>query len=164
MIREPIAFSRATPADAHELADNLRTADAHEMLQTMGFGPADGVALSCFVSDMAIAGRCRGRLLALFGGFRDSVLADTGTIWALGTRAIDASPRDFLRGSRAGLGMVMADLPEVQSFSNWVLESNTASVRWLDWLGAHWSGARLRTPFGGPFRQFTLGRSTCAIQ
>lgn len=163
LTRKPIDIVRAVPDDAAELAASLRPADALEMRLRDGFSPADGVALSCFVSDALFAGRCGGRLFALFGGCRDSVLADTGTVWALGTRAIDASPRDFLRGSVEGLRRVMAALPEVEAFSNWVEVGNEASARWLEWLGAHWSGETQATVFGGRFRRFTLGRSTCAI-
>lgn len=164
LARKPIEFTPATRPDADELAAELREADALEMRLHCGFGPADGVALSCFTADAVFAGRCGGRLFALFGGCRDSVLADTGTIWALGTRAIDASPRDFMRGSKPGLRLVMDELAGIDSFENWVLDSNAASVRWLDWLGAHWSGETIKTVFGGTFRRFTLGRSTCALQ
>ncbi len=161
---KPITFERAAPADAEELAADLRDADAEEMRLHLGFGPAEGVALSCFASDACFAGRCGGRLFALFGVSRDSVLADTGTVWALGTRSIDASPRDFLRGSPAGLRLAMDALPDVESFGNWVLVRNGASVRWLRWLGACFHPETLRTPFGGRFCRFTLGRSTCAMR
>lgn len=158
MTRKPITFTRAVPEDAAELAADLRDADAREMMLHMGFGPRDGVALSCYASDACFAGRVGGRLFCLFGVCRDSVLSDTATIWALGTRAIDASPRDFLRGSVEGMRIAMSALPDVDAFSNWVLVENEASARWLDWLGAHWGHGTLVTPFGGRFRQFTLGR------
>lgn len=157
-MRNPVTFLPATPADAAELAANIRPADAREMFLHSGMGPADGVAFSCWSSDVVLAARVGGRLFALFGGLRASLLSDTGTIWALGTAAIDASPRDFIAHSREGLRQVMDAMPEIKGWENWVIADNLASRRWLTWLGAWWSREQVATPSGAVFLHFRIER------
>lgn len=150
-------FTRATEADAEELAADMRPADAEECARMNGLAPLAAIRLSIDISDVAFAARVDGRLHCLFGALRDSLLDADAVAWMLCTNEPAKRPRDFLRNCREGFRLLREALPDVQTWANWVSTDNDSAVRWLEWAGAWFDpSARMPAPFGGVFKRFGL--------
>lgn len=74
-----------------------------------------------------------------------------GCIWLLGTDRLTEKPLTFLRGAKRKLERVLQSYDKVENF---VSETNTVHVRWLEWLGATFGK---RHKIGGvPFIHFEI--------
>lgn len=68
----------------------------------------------------------------MFGIGDLNILAGVGAPWLLGTNELEANARDFLRMSRDFKDQL---LRRYSILRNFVDVRNTASIRWLEWLG-----------------------------
>jgi hypothetical protein len=116
--------------DAPMLYDDLREEDMMECIGLMHH-PKDAVVLSFQTSSKCYSVKTtEDGLLACFGvapreGF--------GVAWLLGTRNFYKIKKKFVKESR----MWVDDLMEGFDYlTNYVMEANTLSMRWLTWLGA----------------------------
>jgi len=95
----------------------------------------------------------RGEPVALFGVATSSVLSGRGSPWLLGTDAAERYPVAFLRTSQELLPWMQHGF---QWLENWVDERNTASQRWLNWLGFELDEPQPWGRAGLPFRRFYM--------
>lgn len=159
------AFTIATPADALELADNLRPPDALELaLSTAGLHPRQACLHCLACSDATFAARIDGRLVCLFGASALSLLNRSATLWLVGTREVETSYRTFARWSRRGLAMAAQTVPWAVTFHNAVHAEHRTAVRWLAWLGASFGPSFTAPPLDPSaqpalFLPFTIERS-----
>ncbi len=132
--------------DVCELVALMRPQDVDELYTMSGITPKHAVPRSLTVSDIKYAMRinlanCQvdGPLLCLFGASKKGADKGTASIWLLGTSAIDRHPKEFMRACRPALARIMADMPDVDLFFNFIPETNARSFRWLEALGAKFS-------------------------
>jgi hypothetical protein len=158
-------FTDPTPDDVAELAARIRPADAQEIALTApGFTPSQAVALSVRLSDVSIAGRIEGDLIAIGGIRAESLIQQTATVWLLATDYADRHPRQFARWSRPALRTISDALPWAEHLHNHVWADHHQAVRWLSFLGASFSSA-VNGPTGAAFFPFTIERSLiCACK
>lgn len=120
----------ATMDDARRLV--LRRADREEIDALTGRDPQAMLAESVARSASAWAGRADGALVCLFGVVPVSLTGVTGIPWLLGSDAVAAYGRPFLRRNRAYVRAMLRDFPVL---ANVVDARNAVSIRWLRWLG-----------------------------
>ena len=141
----------ARPGDAAMVAGAMRAADVRELWRVAHYTPAHATEAALQVSDEAWCGTVDGVPACLFGlawgpGFR--------VPWLLGTDAVAANGRAFLRLNRPVVARWRAAWP---SLRNMVDAENAVAIRWLEWLGARIGAPE---PWGverAPFRPFELG-------
>ncbi len=83
-----------------------------------------------------------GRIAAMFGVVRKTLLSRSGCIWLLGSDDIALMPKLFVRHTRL---MVETFLTEYDLLENWVDARYEQSVKWLRICGARIDPAE---PFG----------------
>jgi hypothetical protein len=129
--RMPVIEIRpATFRDALTLV--LRRADREEVEALSGRDPRAVLVESVERSTYAWAGLADGNLVCLFGVCPMTLVGVTGVPWLLGSDAVCAYSRPFLRRNRA---FVHAMLKEYPVLRNVVDARNAVSIRWLRWLG-----------------------------
>jgi len=133
------------------VARRMREADRIEVSIGSGMSPAGALIFSLRKSDVAYTVLINGRPEIMFGAGDVNILGGVGAPWLLGTDAVERHFRQFLRRSIYWRGQLLARYPVLR---NAVHDENTASVRWLRWLGF-----TLSEPVdfrGHPFRLFEL--------
>lgn len=147
-----IEIRPATMADARTLV--LRRADREEIDALTGGDPQEALAESVARSSSAWAGLADGTLVCLFGVVPAGV---TGIPWLLGSEAVAAYGRPFLRRNRAYVRAMLAEFPVL---TNVVDARNAVSIRWLRWLGFTLGTPTPMGVKGLPFIRFEM-RASC---
>ncbi len=147
-----IEIRPATLDDARALV--LRRADREEIDALTGGDPQEALAESVARSASAWAGRADGALVCLFGVVPAGV---TGIPWLLGSDAVAAYGRLFLRRNRAYVRAMLRDFPVL---ANVVDARNAVSIRWLRWLGFTLGTPQPMGVRGLPFIPFEM-RASC---
>jgi len=80
-----------------------------------------------------------------------SLLTGGGVIWLLGTDDVKRNARGFLEVSPGCLAQIMT---RYHHLHNYVDQRNTASIRWLKWMGFEFQPAQPFGPYGLPFHRF----------
>lgn len=128
----------------------MRPADVEECRIVAGFKPIEALRRS-MGNSRAFTALMDGRPEVMFGTSDINVLNGVGSVWLLGTDAVERHPRVFLEKSAEWSRKLFTRYSVLR---NVVPESNTASMRWLKWLGAEFSR---RIDIGGrPFWLFEL--------
>lgn len=135
------------------VAFEMREADALEVRLAYGMGPVDAVMRSLDASTHAWVGYYDDRPVCVFGVAPLSVLGGIGSPWLLGTDDLVRRPAAFLRRCRPYVAEMLAVYPELV---NHVHEGNTASKRWLSWLGFKLEAPAPYGVAGAMFHRFTL--------
>ena len=116
--------------DAPMLYEDLREADMMECIGLMHH-PRDAVFSSFEVSSKVFSVKtCQDGLLASFGV---SPRGNVGIVWLLGTRNFYKIKKKFIKESQQWIDELMDGFDYL---TNYVMEANTLSMRWLTWLGA----------------------------
>jgi hypothetical protein len=137
------------PQDVTDLAANLRDQDTEEILG-LGVKPADAIKYSFANSKRQHCMRTNDEKLVCCFGVGDGP-NNTGVIWCLGTPFVKNVHHTFLKHSKEWLNYLMDGYFYVY---NMISESNTVSMRWLQWLGAEFTEDN--APQG--YRYFTIRR------
>jgi hypothetical protein len=121
-------------ADIEPLARNLRRADRDEIAANTGADPVDAIGRGFVASSPCFTVEYKGEPAAMFGVVPsdETTSPRLGSIWLLGTDAIQAFSMDFLRYSHDWLATACKDYDIV---GNVVDARNTTHLRWLRWLG-----------------------------
>jgi hypothetical protein len=122
----------AEPDDAAALAPRLRAADVREIQAVAGQDPAIVMAAGAARSDPCHAVVDGDAVIALFGVVPSARVPGEGMVWLLGSNALTARSRSFLRGSRAWLARLHERYRVLWSV---VDARNEVHVRWLRWCG-----------------------------
>ena len=115
------------------LYEDMRTQD---MLEIIGLGQHPRTALqeSYAVSDEAWTIHMPDlRIVGSFGVCQAIRQPHVGVIWLLGTHRMHLIKKTFIKRSKEWIDRLMGDY---NVLTNYVMESNELSVRWLTWLGA----------------------------
>jgi len=110
----------------------MRQADRDEVMASSGSSPREALEFSLAKSSEAYTVMIGGRPEVMFGVGDLNILAGVGAPWLLGTDAVEDHAREFLRGSIEWRNQLLSRYPTLRNF---VDARNTASVRWLRWLG-----------------------------
>ncbi len=124
----------AIPAlDTWRLYEDLRIEDMLEAIG-LGFHPYKAVTSSFETSDKAytIVSKKDRNIVCSFGVCK-SDSKDLGIVWMLGTHRVLDIQNTFIRHSKTWIKELMGNY---RGLINIVSDSNTASIRWLKWLGA----------------------------
>lgn len=117
--------------DAPMLYEDLREEDMMECIGLMHH-PRDAVYSSFEASSKCYSVKtCQDGLLACFGV---SPRENIGIAWLLGTRNFYKIKKKFVKESQMWIDDLMDGFDYL---TNYVMEANTLSVRWLTWLGAN---------------------------
>lgn len=141
----------ATLDDARTLV--LRAADRAEVEALTGRDPHAVLAESVERSAMAWAGVADGELVCLFGVVPLSLAGVTGVPWLLGSDAVVAYGRPFLRRNRTYVREMLRAFPVLR---NVVDARNAVSIRWLRWLGFTMGQPQPMGVRGLPFIPFVM--------
>lgn len=143
----------ATLAHAEAMAPHLRQADCDELWAASRSRPLESLRNAVKASHRARAWRVEGEVVCLFGVAPTSRLTGTGTVWLLGTPAVEAHQVAFLRASRPTLGEVIRGYRHLY---NYVDARNTTAIRWLRWLGFTIHDPAPYGALGLPFHHFEM--------
>lgn len=119
--------------DADALYADMRTID---MLEIIGLGNHPRLALveSYNVTERPWTILTRDyRMIGSFG-VANSTIEGMGVPWLLGTHRMHLIKRTFIEQSKEWLSRLFNDKYEV--LTNYIMEDNKLSIRWLKWLGA----------------------------
>jgi len=134
----------------------MRKADIDEVFASSGRSPAQALAFSMRRSSIAYTALVDGRPEVMFGAGDLNVLAEIGAPWLLGTDAVETYYMQFLRRSVSWRGQLLA---RYRVLRNVVDDRNTASKRWLSWLGFKLSEPMPISKGGQMFRLFEMKAS-----
>lgn len=137
------------------IAARMREADRIEVMASSGSSPHHALMNSLEYSDRAFTALVDGRPEVMFGVASLNVLTATGAPWLLGTDAVVAHQRQFLRRSLCWKEKLFEGY---ETLMNFVHDDNVVSKRWLTWMGF-----KLHEPFtmgrrGEAFRLFDMRR------
>lgn len=122
--------------DAYDLYDNLREEDMLECLGLMTH-PRDAVYHSVGLAKKCYSVRSDSDgLYCCFGVGPLPSTPNVGVAWLLGTRKLPKIRKFFLKNSKDRLNDLLEGFDYL---TNFVMEINTLSVRWLTWLGAEFN-------------------------
>jgi hypothetical protein len=153
-----VIFRHPTQKDQDELARNMRRSDVEEVAVMSKLTPQDVVFFSTAISKVCYAMRIQhGPLLCIFGAALPENMPGEASIWELGTDAIDRHPALFMRHCRAALRLVIDAMPDIDTFFNFIPESNQRSTRWLQKIGARFNATTI-THNGIHIRGFVIDR------
>ncbi|CAK7067810.1 MAG: hypothetical protein DELT_01728 [Desulfovibrio sp.] len=123
----------ATAAHIPHIAANMREADRREIWASDRQTPEEALTRSFALSVMCRTCVINGSPAFMWGVTRrGSILSDTGVPWLLGTNAITAVRRAFIKQSRAYVEMMQQPFARLE---NIVHSENALSIRWLAWCG-----------------------------
>lgn len=149
-----IELREATLLDALELDENMREADAAELIAEGYAQPFEGVIASMEISIGCWAVRSRGELLAIMGYAMPEIVGRTATPWMVSSTAAERHRIAFARASR----QVITEMRrEFTTLENWVDARHRRSIEWLRWLGFTIHPAIAIAPSGLPFHRFEIG-------
>lgn len=146
---------------AFDLASQMRGADVRELLAGTNHSPLTALLDALDVSLEAWEGWIGDDLLCMFGVGNIDYASGSGSPWMLGTDMIDEYFLTFAKVSQLWIADVRARYGHLHNF---VDARNTASLRWLEWLGFRICEEAPHGPHGLPFRRVELEGDACAIR
>ncbi len=115
------------------MAADLRPADRREVWASHRRSPYEALAHSLGFSDRAWTAFVNDRPSLMWGvGRGGCILNPVGVPWMLATRGIELVAREFIRQSRAYVGLMGQGFSRLE---NYVHAENALSIRWLKWCG-----------------------------
>ena len=153
-----MAEAEVLPVSVDDIAEILpfvRQADIDEISEALGVPMERALrdAITCSLNARKIV--AGGKVVAVFGDAVYSVLGSVGVPWLISTVHVEQHARAFLKVCKPE---VQGMLTRHRHLLNYVDARNTADIRWLKWLGFHFSPA---APYGArrfKFHKFTLSR------
>lgn len=152
------AVLRVVPAEYHHIAPvviHMRQADRDEVWASSAKTPFEALEFSMARSDQSWTVLFDDVPAGIFGVGNLSILTGKAAPWFLATDAVDANRVAFLRASVNWRDQL---LQRYEVLTNLVDDRNTASKRWLRWLGFTLSEPVAVGHAGLPFRIFELRR------
>lgn len=115
------------------IAERMREADRQECWAWALMTPMEALTQGYEESDLCFTGLYDQEPVCMFGVCRDrQVIGNGGTIWLLGTPALETYQVSFLRYCQRYMPVLCEGLDRV---GNYVDARNKKSIRWLKWLG-----------------------------
>lgn len=126
----------ARASHLRRIAAVMRQADRDEIAASSGRSPLSALSYSLRNSSEAWTVLIDGRPEMMFGVGDLNILAGVGSPWLLGSDAVWRHRREFVRRSRWWIDHM---LERYGVLRNAVDCRNTASIRWLKWMGCDFS-------------------------
>lgn len=127
-----INFVKPTEESIYFIADNMRHADAVEVMSSHGHTPIEALMNAWNLSDYSVIITVNGIPAVIYGVCLLSVVTGAGLPWMLSAERAVKYKKSLLKYSPP----VVDDMLKVcSSLSNHVHVDNKLSVRWLKWLG-----------------------------
>lgn len=146
----------ATGEHAIELGNNMRAADAAEVMASDGFRPIDAVLRSMDVSTFSKALLIGGAVACIWGVMpAPDPRTHIGIPWALTSPLVERYPKVFLKACRLALVEMLA---RYRILINSIDARHTQALRWAEWLGFDVHEPQPYGPEGRPFCVITLIR------
>ena len=121
--------------DAVDLYEDLREEDMLEILGLMHH-PRDAVYMSYHTSSKCYSVKDEWNNLYCSFGVAPIKGSNIGSAWLLGTRRLPKIKKFFLKHSK---DRMLGLMDGFDYLTNFVMRSNTLSMRWLEWLGAEFN-------------------------
>ena len=121
--------------DAADLYEDLREEDMLEILGLMHH-PRDAVYMSYGTSSKCYSVKDEWNNLYCSFGVVPINGTNIGSAWLLGTRKLPQIKKFFLQNSKERMQELLKGFDYL---TNFVMRSNTLSIRWLEWLGAEFN-------------------------
>lgn len=136
----------ANKALIHRIADNLRAADLRESACLTSATPRVALWQSCVVSKVSLIVQVDDEPVLVFGVSDTPGYPDVGSPWMMATPGLSKIYRRFILEKDdymrflwdAGPYLVLKNIADTR---------NTKHIRWLEWLGARFSGDKIMTHF-----------------
>ena len=151
--RDSVIVRDATELDAREVAANLRSKDAQEVLASGFKTEGDAVEYSFCASSLCLAVEREGVPVAVFGIVPGRNAQERSQVWFLGTDGLSKMKKTFVTLSHVIIETFLRHHPVL---INWVDARYTETVRWLECCGATFEDPMPLTDGGIPFRKFVL--------
>jgi hypothetical protein len=121
--------------DAVDLYEDLREEDMLEILGLMSH-PRDAIIFSYATSSKCYS--VKDEMNNLYCSFGVAAINGTniGSAWLLGTRRLPKIKKFFLKHSKERMEELLNGFDYL---TNFVMRTNTLSIRWLEWLGAEFN-------------------------
>jgi len=121
--------------DAVDLYEDLREEDMLEILGLMSH-PRDAIIFSYATSSKCYS--VKDEMNNLYCSFGVAAINGTniGSAWLLGTRRLPKIKKFFLKHSKEKVEELLNGFDYL---TNFVMRTNTLSIRWLEWLGAEFN-------------------------
>lgn len=136
-----------------ELAETMQELDKLSIKLLTGETPLDGLVDSCRQSLHAEAWMLDGRVAAISGVSKPTLLSDWACPWLLCSDVIRTVPRRFLEATKA---WTMDELEQHGKLINYTYTEHKRSLRWLEWLGFTVYPAEPRGPYNALFHKDEL--------
>jgi hypothetical protein len=149
-----LEFKPVTKEFMQFIADNMRHADAVEVMASNGLTPTEAIELSVEMSDYVTAIYIDGDPVAVMGLRLYNALAGVGVPWLLGTDNVVKHRKVFLKNSRDVVEDMKYHCPKLV---NHVHVENTVSIQWLKWLGFEFDEPEPFGVNGELFHRFHMG-------
>lgn len=135
------------------IAENMRDADAKEVLSTRGYTPLGALKASINLSGYHKVVHFDDVPTAVFGVTFRTVLKHSGSPWLLGTDNLFNYKRELLYYSP----IVIEEMMRVcERLENYVHVDNNQSIRWLKWLGFSFDDPAPYGVAGDNFQRFEM--------
>ena len=121
--------------DAPDLYEDLREEDMLEILGLM-YHPRDAVYMSYGTSKKCYSVKDEWNNLYCSFGVAPINGTNIGSAWLLGTRRLPKIKKFFLQHSKERMQELLNGFDYL---TNFVMRTNTLSIRWLEWLGAEFN-------------------------
>lgn len=153
----PVDLQIVEAVDDHiaTIAERMRQADRDEVMASGGKTPVEALSGSLAKSSQVWTAIVDGRPEVMFGVGDLNVLTRTGCPWLLGTDAVTANYRLFLRQSIMWREQLLG---RYDILRNAVDDRNEVSKRWLQWMGFTLYEPMPLGVNGEPFRVFEMRR------
>lgn len=127
-----VVFGKPTEESVRSIADTMRAADAAEVMASSGHLPLESLTNSVINSDFTTMVWIDDVPCVMFGLLRRDFTSGRGVIWMLGSHNVMKHQRELLRCTPP---VIEEMLSKCSTLYNYVHDRNTASIRWLKWLG-----------------------------
>lgn len=148
-----VRFERPCEAVLKAIADNLRPADANEVMLSGGYTPWGAVKLSVDASEFSAVVVVNDEACGVMGLMKGSAATGTGIPWLLGTPTLGRHGKALMLYTPVVIKEMLDVCPYLV---NYVHVENTQSIRWLKAMGFQFDPP---APYGvaqEPFQRFTM--------
>tara|TARA_R110000824_G_scaffold15883_3_gene66594 strand:+ start:32969 stop:33439 length:471 start_codon:yes stop_codon:yes gene_type:complete len=141
----------ATLEDALLMAHRMRDVDKQEIWASNRSRPLEALVNSVRYSESARTGRADGEIVCMFGVSRQNLMGTRGCIWLLGTDLLKRHGIRFLRENNKEIVDLSENFTIIENYCD---ARNTATLRWLGWLGFTIEKAKPYGIYNLPFHHF----------
>lgn len=127
-----IEIRDATLDDAETLAPLLRSIDLKEIVAMSGRSARAVLRSGIKTGEYTKVAFVDDEPVCIFGIVRNGAFSDEGTIWMLGTDAVEKNSIRFLRNCREQVEKMTKGFRRVSNFCH---AENKTTLKWLEWLG-----------------------------